>query len=386
VEEKPPNRINPAFRERILNHLEGVDLTHCLTCGTCSAGCAVREVDKNYNPRKLVRMVLLGMEEYFRQNPGVPYSCNICGLCEETCPYGINVGKLSIALREYLVEEGLGPLANHKSILADLDFGISPDYTISLPDPDHPECERVFFPGCNLSSYNPELVLAAWSYLRSQFPGTGLILRCCGAPAHDLGMHQRYGEIADSLQVEMERLGARELITSCPDCYHTIKDRQYPFRLTSIYEVVDGAGLPAGFAEARRDTPVLLHDSCKARWEEDMQAGVRSLLAGIGFSVEEFSYAGKLTRCCGQGGMIYGLSPFRVMSLTRLRLEETKTGMMTYCAACRETFTLHRPTLTLLDVLFNPQWEEAAKKPPQKPIQRRENQMRLKGMLSDMCK
>jgi hypothetical protein len=60
--------------------------------------------------------------------------------------------------------------------------------------------------------------------------------------------------------------------------------------------------------------------------------------------------------------------------------------MMTYCAACRETFTLHRPTLTLLDVLFNPQWEEAAKKSPQKPIQRRENQMRLKGLLSEMGK
>jgi Fe-S oxidoreductase len=386
VEEKPPYRINPAFRQKILSRLEDVDLTQCLTCGTCSAGCAVREVDKTYNPRKMVRMVLLGMEDYFRQNPGVPYSCNICGLCAETCPYGINIGKVSIAIREYLVEEGLGPLPNHKSILADLDFGVCPDYTISLPDPDHPQCERVFFPGCNLAAYNPDLAIAAWNYLRAQLPGTGILLRCCGAPAHDLGMHQKYGEVADSLQVEMDKLGASELITSCPDCYHTIKDRGYPFRLTSIYEIVDRMGIPAGLEGAASEKSIVLHDSCKARWEDGMQTGVRNLLAGLGFSLEEFSYSGKLTRCCGQGGMIYGLSPFRVMSLTRLRLEDSKTELMTYCAACRETFTLHRPSLSLLDVLFNPEWKEAAKKPPQKPNQRRDNQMRLKGLLRSQQK
>ena len=73
------NQLDFKFRDKIVAQVGGENLKHCLGCGTCSAGCFVREVDKRFNPRKIGRMVLLGVKDYFKENPEIPYLCNLCG-------------------------------------------------------------------------------------------------------------------------------------------------------------------------------------------------------------------------------------------------------------------------------------------------------------------
>ena len=120
----PGSRYDPGaeFWQVVQRKMGGEPLTHCLTCGSCTAGCLVREVDKNFNPRRLVHQVVLGMKDYFLANPDVPYACNLCSLCSATCPYGINIGHMNVALREVLVEEGIGPLPKHKGMSDDLQY------------------------------------------------------------------------------------------------------------------------------------------------------------------------------------------------------------------------------------------------------------------------
>jgi Fe-S oxidoreductase len=374
--------LDPHFWEEIQDRMGGESLSHCLTCGTCTAGCLVREVDPTFNPRRLVHQVILGMKEYFLKHPEVPYACNLCGLCAQNCPYGINIGDLCMALREWLVDQGVGPLPRHKMMRDDLAFVTSDDYTISLPDPDTGTCERVFFPGCNMPAYSPELVLEAWRYLRQRLPGTGIVLRCCGALAHDLGLHGMFGELSDILEGEVDKLGAKELITGCPDCYQTIKHTHPTFRLRNLYEVLEEVGIPDDLNG--NGYTFTLHDSCKARWEPEMQQSVRELLGAMVYKIEELSYTGELTRCCGQGGLTIALNPFRVINLTKLRIADAHYDMLSYCAACRETFAMHRPSLHVLDLLFNPNWEEVKSRSMTPPKQRRENQLKLKSILESM--
>jgi len=378
------NKLDTKFREEILARMEGEDLKRCLGCGTCTVGCLVREVDKNYDPQKMVRRVLLGMKDYFKEKPEIPYSCNLCELCQKTCPYGVNIGELCLVLRELLVEEGIGPLPAHKVINDDVEWALSPSFALSLPDPDAAECKRVFFTGCNLPAYSPSLAMATYDYLREKLPGTGIILRCCGAPYHGLGEHALFKEVMGGLEYEMSKLGASELIVPCPDCYRTLKRATPNFELKTLYEVLVEAGIPQ--PPANGQTTFSLHDSCTARWETRFQDSVRELVKLSGHQIEELPHSRELTLCCGQGGLILPLNPMRVLSLTKERVAEAHFDMLSYCAVCRDTLSIYKPSLHVLDLLFNPNWKEDKQKRPNKPSVRKDNQSQLKSLLMERAK
>jgi len=375
------NKLDAKFREGILARMEGEDLKRCLGCGTCSAGCLVREVDKNYNPRQIARRVLLGMKDYFKEKPEIPYSCNLCELCQKTCPYGVNIGELCLVLRELLVEAGIGPLPAHKVINDDVEWALSPTFALSLPDPDAAKCKRAFFTGCNLPAYSPSLTMATYDYLREKLPGTGIILRCCGAPYHGLGEHSLFKETMGGLEHEMSKLGASELIVPCPDCYRTLKRATPSFELKTLYEVLVEVGVPQLLQDGH--ATFSLHDSCTARWEANFQDSVRELVKLSGHEIEELPHSRELTLCCGQGGLILPLNPMRVFSLTKERVAEAHFDMLAYCAVCRETLSVHKPSLHVLDLLFNPNWEKDMRKPPNKPSVRKDNQSLLKSLLME---
>lgn len=61
----------------------------CLTCGLCSSSCPVSGID-GFDPRKLVRMVSLGMETAVTESRW-PWICTLCGKCEHVCPMEIDI-------------------------------------------------------------------------------------------------------------------------------------------------------------------------------------------------------------------------------------------------------------------------------------------------------
>jgi hypothetical protein len=83
------------------------------------------------------------------------------------------------------------------------------------------------------------------------------------------------------------------------------------------------------------------------------------------------------------GGLIAPLDLFRVYSLSELRVAESHFDMLTYCAVCRETFAIHKPSLHVLDLLFNPNWQEDRIKPVTEPSVRIENQLQFRALLLD---
>ena len=374
--------LNPKFKDKIValtKGLEGKDLRYCFQCSTCTTVCPVRAVDDKYDPKKIVRAISLGMEDYFRENPKIPYSCNLCELCEKVCPQGINVGQICLTLRQLLVDEGKGPLPSHKMITDEEERVFDKDYILALPDPNSPECKRAFFPGCNLPGYSPSLAMATYDYLREKLPGTGIILRCCGAPYHGLGMHHNFEEKFVELEGEMVKLGATELIVPCPDCYGTLKRASPKFKVTPLWQVIAEQGIPE---TAKNGGGIFnLHDSCTARWEPELQENVRRIIKAAGHQVEELQYSGEMTRCCGMGGLIAPLDMFRLLSLGKLRVSESHRDMLTYCATCRENLAIHKPSLHVLDLLFNPNWKEDKAKRPNKPAVKTENQKQFRAQV-----
>ncbi len=299
----------------------------------------------------------------FDKNPVVPYSCNLCGLCEKVCPQNLDIGQMCQEVREKMVQEGLGPMPRHKTVLDEQEWIESDDYALTLPPPDGSECKRFFFPGCGLSSYSPDLVLKTYDYLLERLPGTGILLRCCAAPLHQMGEVDRFEKAVGNLKAEMGKHGAYELVVCCPDCKHLFKEEVPHIQVTSIYEVIVEQGLP----EKQYVWPgkeFSLHDSCKARYDVDVQKSVRAIVKELGYDIEELKNSGKKTRCCGMGGLIaYADFKFN-MQVIKARVKEMPHDALSYCAACRNTFALvGKPSVHVLDLLFNPEWEKTKRYP-----------------------
>lgn len=68
------------------------DLDYCLTCGKCLSVCPLHGFS-DMDPRKAIRMVLLGMEQEVIDNDWI-YQCTVCERCSKVCPMGVRFGAL----------------------------------------------------------------------------------------------------------------------------------------------------------------------------------------------------------------------------------------------------------------------------------------------------
>jgi heterodisulfide reductase subunit C len=85
------------FKEEVLEKVPDANLDLCLTCGTCTGGCPASEL-LDMDPRKLLRMVLLGMDEEVKKTDWV-WVCTMCARCQYSCPMNINIPKLIYNIR-----------------------------------------------------------------------------------------------------------------------------------------------------------------------------------------------------------------------------------------------------------------------------------------------
>lgn len=351
-------------------------IENCTECELCVEDC---EFLSKYceTPKELAEKFKAG---YFREKPEVPYSCNICGLCQQLCPVELNIGQMCLDLREELVKEGLGPLPAHRFAKINQDFSTSDSVVLAQSDPKAGECKQAFFPGCALSSYSPELVIQVYDYLQEKMSGMGIVLGCCGSPAYLLGDQGHFEEILTGIESQMERLGASELLMACPECYQTIKHNAPNIKLKSVYEIMVEHGLPE-MAKATANKIFSLHDPCNARWEKEWQDSVRALVKEMGYQIEEMEYSRDKTRCCGLGGVVPYVDFELADRITNRRVDEASYDILTYCAWCREAFAAHKPAIHILDLIFSPDWEKGVSEPPKTGKMRRENQAKLKTMI-----
>ncbi len=101
----------------------------CLTCAMCASACPVAGVD-DFDPRKMVRMVSLGMVDQVVQSRW-PWICTMCGKCEQVCPMGVGIADITRRIRS-LRDDNRVPGILHKGLAAALETGNN----LSLPKED----------------------------------------------------------------------------------------------------------------------------------------------------------------------------------------------------------------------------------------------------------
>ncbi len=84
----------------------GEHLERCYSCGTCVSKCMIQQkVEPTYNPRRLLRMVMMDLKEEALQSP-TTWMCSECDLCYEACPQEIHISQVIAAVKQLAVDAG----------------------------------------------------------------------------------------------------------------------------------------------------------------------------------------------------------------------------------------------------------------------------------------
>ena len=97
------------FADQVRAFPGGEKITYCFSCGTCTAACPIKWVEEKYNPRRIIRMVMLEMRDQVLSSP-VIWLCSACDICYRRCPQGIRISDLMKAIRDVAIQEGYEPV------------------------------------------------------------------------------------------------------------------------------------------------------------------------------------------------------------------------------------------------------------------------------------
>lgn len=97
------NGLDLRLKQRVARMPGGERVTNCFLCGTCTAGCPISRLHEDYNPRQLMRRVLLGKTDVLADP--VLWQCMQCHVCTAHCPQDVRTADVIRAIRQLAVDE-----------------------------------------------------------------------------------------------------------------------------------------------------------------------------------------------------------------------------------------------------------------------------------------
>jgi len=329
-------------------------------------------------------------------------SCNLCGLCDSVCPFGIDTCAAIEASRNILKESGHMAPAYHDFWMEDFAFSMSDEaygVVYGQQPPDTGKAQIMFFPGCQLPASLPDTVTRTFDFISDMEPSSAMLLSCCGVPAQWASEKEVFQETTERLREEWYKLGKPEVLFACSTCREVFSKALPEIKGRLVYEwiveQVPRAGSTKRYVPVVRScvpapqTKAAVFDPCNSRGDSAGQSAVRKLAKDLGYSLEELKLSGKEAACCGFGGHIYPANPGLLEEILDERASEAPgLPRITYCANCRDLF-LHDgiESAHILEIVFpdpEPGAESAKQNNKDLPTlsERRENRRAVKARYS----
>ncbi|MGB9742171.1 MAG: 4Fe-4S dicluster domain-containing protein [candidate division WOR-3 bacterium] len=99
------NELDTSFKYRIAERMGDDSFLNCFACGSCTASCPVRRLEGKYNPRRLIRMAILGMKDEVYKSEFL-WLCSYHSTCLYRCPQKVNIGAVSDAVSRLKQQAG----------------------------------------------------------------------------------------------------------------------------------------------------------------------------------------------------------------------------------------------------------------------------------------
>ncbi|HAS88958.1 MAG TPA: 4Fe-4S ferredoxin [Desulfovibrio sp.] len=360
------------------------EASRCLLCECmeCVNNCAYLEEFKSY-PKAYARQIYNNASIVMgtRMANTMINSCMLCGLCEKVCPENFAMQDIVLEARQDLVEKGHMPPSAHEFALRDMDFADSSTCALVKHQPGTTQSKYVFFPGCQLSASDPGAIERTYAHLCSTLDGgTGLMLRCCGAPADWGGQKEIFERKMESLKRDWESLGHPQIIAACPSCIKILQQELPDAEIISLWSALSSE--VDQLKEPPETALLSLQDPCSARDNHELMNDVRMLLSGINVTFNEPELSGSLTECCGFGGLLANANEPLSRKVAERRAEKLDHDGVTYCAMCRDMLAkAGKRCQHILDIIFPDGDADPAGRTAPGYSARRENRVRLKETL-----
>ncbi|MFH1060265.1 MAG: 4Fe-4S dicluster domain-containing protein [Pseudomonadota bacterium] len=136
------NDCDPTFKHEIAAEPGGEGLKDCFACAACSARCPVGALMPAYDPRRIIRLAILGARELVLSSPQI-WLCSACHACAEVCPQQVCFTDVLIAIKNIAARAGYAPpsqkaiikqLAGHGRLLEVTEFENNKRGELGLPE------------------------------------------------------------------------------------------------------------------------------------------------------------------------------------------------------------------------------------------------------------
>ena len=97
--------LDPRFKHEVAARPGGENLTLCYACGTCTAACPVAQIEPQFDPRRIIRAVLLGLKKEVLSSNTI-WFCAQCHTCTARCPQNVRFREIVRVLWQMAVEQG----------------------------------------------------------------------------------------------------------------------------------------------------------------------------------------------------------------------------------------------------------------------------------------
>lgn len=96
---------DPDFKHEVAARIGIEEIKLCYSCGSCTGVCPVRTVVDDFDPRRLIHMIVLGMKHEVLTSDLIWFCC-LCNSCYAVCPQAIRFSRVARELQKMAVEAG----------------------------------------------------------------------------------------------------------------------------------------------------------------------------------------------------------------------------------------------------------------------------------------
>jgi len=100
-----PKDLDPDFKWEIAGRPEAALVQRCFDCGSCVGICPVSERFPEFDPRRIIHQIKVGLKEQLLASPAIWY-CTHCDTCAFCCPQEVTFSDIIDVLREMALEQG----------------------------------------------------------------------------------------------------------------------------------------------------------------------------------------------------------------------------------------------------------------------------------------
>ncbi len=324
---------------------------YCVECGKCTGYCPVAKTNENFSPRMIVEKALSGMKGEIIEDREL-WTCLTCEACEKKCPSTVKFSEFIRGMRESAYGSGytsrcsqggllhsIQKIQGNRDIVQDRLNWVTGELKTSNKG------DVLYFTGCLPyfeeifgSFANPVEIAKSSVRILNKAGIVPVVLpneRCCG---HDLlwtGNTDSFNKLA-RLNTEMiKETGATRIVTSCPECYRTLKsdyaDLLKGIEIMHISQFISSL-IKNNNIKLNGAGKMTYHDPCRLGRHMGIYDPPREVIKSMGELIE-MGKNREDASCCGVSAWATCESNSKQMQIDRL-IEAKSTGAVTLVTAC----------------------------------------------------